>query len=407
MVAAGWRWTEGGAGVSTTAGGAVEVGRDAAPMIEFEPADALGRRVLFTPGPVTTSASVRRAVAQDIGSWDTDTSDSVRACQRMVRRTVLNAGERDDLVVTLLPGSGTYGVEAILGSAVGDRGKLLVLSNGMYGVRLGQIAEYLKIPHVTAEWPEHVRVDAEGVARALDADGAITHVAVCHCETTTGVLNRLEEIGPVVASRGKRLLVDAMATLGGYPCGAGAAIDFDACPIDHITASANKCVGGIPGMVFVVSRRAAIERGEHVAHSVSLNVSAQSKLMEATGRFRFTPPTHVLLGFERALEELEAEGGVAARAERFKLNQRVAIERLGAIGIEPLIAEEHRGYVNTSFRLGAERFDALKTGLRSRGYVIFPQKVTVADCFRVGSMGHVGPAEVHGLCDAVEAVLGV
>jgi 2-aminoethylphosphonate-pyruvate transaminase len=379
---------------------------DTAPMIDFTPADEIGRRVMFTPGPVTCTRTVLEAGAVDIGSWDSDTTDAVEECRR---RLLAICHNRDDLAVTLLPGSGTYGVEAVMGSAVPQGGKILILRNGMYGQRLVDIATELEIDHVIVDQPENIRHDAAAVDAALTANPDVSHVVTCHCETTSGVLNRLDELGPIVARHGKRMLVDAMATFAGYEVGPGAPIDFDAAPIDHIVASANKCVQGVPGLSYIISRKDALTRAAGNARSMSLDVAAQNELMNKTGRFRYTPPTHALRSFLQALRELEAEGGVPARAQRYRENQQLAIERLGALGIRPYVDAEHRSHVNTTFLYPTADFDfvAFKDGLRSRGYIIFPQKVTRADTFRVGSIGNIGPAEVIGLTNAIADTLGL
>lgn len=377
---------------------------DTSPMIDFEPADALGKRVLFTPGPVTCSRTVLEAGMQDVGSWDSDTTSAVR---EISKRLLGYCGDRADLTVTLIPGSGTYGVESMLAAAVPIGGTIIVLSNGLYGRRLAELSKHLGINVVMVEQVENKRHDAAALDAALKANPTATHVATCHCETSAGVLNRLDELGPVVAKHGKRLLVDAMASFCGYPVGKGKAIDFDRDPIDHIVASANKCAQGIPGVSYVISRKAAVENAAPM-RSMSLDLKAQHALMDSTGRFRFTPPTHVVLALQQALRELDAEGGPEVRGARYKENQRLVIERLGALGIRPYVDAEHRSYINSTFPYPPApfSFDAFKDALKRKGYIIFPQKVTQADAFRIGSIGNIGPAEVIGLTNAIADVLG-
>ncbi|GAB4545613.1 MAG: 2-aminoethylphosphonate--pyruvate transaminase [Phycisphaerales bacterium] len=381
---------------------------DHTPMIDFTPRDELGKRVLFTPGPVTTSPGVRAAATLDVGSWDADTTDAVANCTRVLLDVVCNG--RDDLVCTLLPGSGTYAVESMIGSAVPRNGKLLICSNGLYGERLQAIARQIGVDFEAVTVDETRAHDPAMIDDALGR-GGFTHLATCHVETTAGVVHDLNAIGAVCKAHGVRMLVDAMAAFCGYGVGPGEAIDFDAAPIDHIVASANKCAQGLPGLSYIISTRGAIDRCNDPAPSMSLDLKAQWALMDRTGRFRYTPPTHVLLAFERALLELEEEG-LAGRIERYKGNQRIAIERIAPLGCEVYIPDAVRSHINTTFRYprgangGGFDFDAFKGGLRRAGYIIFPQQVTKADCFRVGAIGHIGPAEVHGFCDAVERVLG-
>ena len=377
-----------------------------APMIDFEPADRLGQRVLFTPGPVTTSRAVRMAAAQDVGSWDADTTDAVRDCQR---RLLEVCGGRDDFAVTLLPGSGTYAVECVVTSAVHPQnGKLVILNNGLYGQRLCDIAAQAGIPFSQITGEERLAHDPQRLDDLLASEPSITHIALCHCETTSGVIHDLNAIGEVAKKHNVRMIVDAMATFCGYEVGPGKAIDFDNAPIDHIVASANKCAQGVPGLSYIISRQSAMDAIDWPAPSMSLDLKAQWKLMRDTGRFRYTPPTHVLLAFQQALHELGEEGGVATRAERYRNNQRLTIERLGAIGITPYIDDDNRGHINTTFNYPSDDFDfdRFKAALRERGYIIFPQRVTRAETFRIGAIGHIGPAEVVGLTNAIAEVLG-
>lgn len=379
---------------------------DTTPMIDFTPTDELGKRLLLTPGPVTTSPAVRHAATLDVGSWDADTTDAVKHCKRILLDVVCHG--RDDLVCTLLPGSGTYAVESMIGSAVPKGGKLLILSNGLYGERLQAIARQIGVDFEAVSVGEDQAHDPALMDAAL-AEGGFTHVATCHVETTAGVLHDLNALGDVAKKHNVRMLVDAMATFCGYPVGAGKAIDFDRAPIDHIVASANKCAQAIPGLSYIISRKDAIERCNDPAPSMSLDLKAQWKLMEETGRFRYTPPTHVLLAFEKGLEELEREG-VDARVARYQNNQRIAIERLAEYGCTPFIPDAVRSHINTTFLYPTDDFraffTAFKDGLRREGFIIFPQQVTKADAFRVGAIGHIGPAEVHAFCDAVGCVLG-
>ena len=373
------------------------------PMIDFTPRDELGHRLLLTPGPVTTSPGVRAAATLDVGSWDADTTDAGRTCQRVLIDVVC-AG-RKDLVSTLIPGSGTYAVEAMIASAVPEEGKLLICSNGLYGERLQAIAQQCGVAFAAGTGDEQAAHDPAMIDAKL-AEGGFTHLATCHVETTAGVVHDLNAIGDVCNTHNVRMLVDAMAAFCGYPVGPGEAVDFDRAPIDHIVASANKCAQGIPGISYIVSRKSGMEACRDRAPSMSLDLKAQWKLMEETGRFRYTPPTHVLLSLERALLELEAEG-LSNRIARFQGNQRIAIERISALGCEVYIPDAVRSHINTTFRYPTPDFDfnAFKDALRREGYIIFPQQVTKADCFRVGAIGHMGPAEVHGFCDAVERVL--
>lgn len=370
----------------------------AVPMIDFEPADAIGRRVLFTPGPVTCSRAVLDAAAADIGAWDDDAFSVATECRRAIAAI---AGSHDDIEVTLLPGSGTYAVEATIGSFVPRGAQLLILSNGLYGQRLVGIAKALDIDHAVLTQDERNTFNPDEIDAFLARHPRATHVAVCHCETTTGVLNDLNTIGPIVERHDKRLIVDAVATFAGYTVGPGADIDIDAAAIDHLVTSSNKCFQGMPGIGVIVSRAEALHAGAGVARSMSLDVPAQWESMASRKRFRFTAPTHVLLALRQALRELEEET-LDARIERYRANHATAVKLMGDIGFNPYIDASIRSHINTTFTIDSDfPFADLVAGVRAKGFVLFPQQVTAAPTLRIGAIGAVGPAEVAALIDAI------
>lgn len=372
-------------------------------MIEFTPENRRGRRVLFTPGPLTTTRTVKEALLDDIGSWDSDCIQLVAEIRAELARV---AGGGEDLTCTLLQGSGSYAVESILGSAVPRNGKLLILSNGAYGRRMRQIAEVLGLSHAVHEDPEDTPHDPAELDRRLAADPEITHVACVHCETTSGVLNPLREIGAVVGRHRRRFLVDAISSFAAYPVGPGAAIDFDVGPIDHLAGSANKCIEGVPGFAFILSRRDALERTAGQARSLCLDLHGQWAYLEKTGQFRYTPPTHVLLAFRQALTELEAEGGIPARVERYRENHRVLVEGMRALGYQPYVPARHQSHVITTFLYPSPTFDFRRfyDALHARGFIIYPGKLTSVPTFRIANIGSIDRSEIEALLGAIKEV---
>jgi 2-aminoethylphosphonate-pyruvate transaminase len=281
-------------------------------------------------------------------------------------------------------------------------GKLLVLINGAYGQRMAKIARTLGIASQTLVFPESQPVDPDAVRYALTSDPAITHVGLIHCETTTGMLNPLAEIGAVVKEHGRVFLIDAMSSFGGMP------IDLAACGIDFLVSSANKCIQGVPGFGFALARRHLLIAAEGRARSLSLDLVAQWKGLESDGQFRFTPPTHVLLAFWQALEDLEAEGGITARAARYAANQHVLVAGMSALGFDAYLAPEHQSHIITSFRYPAHPnfiFRQFYQRLSDQGLVIYPGKVSDADCFRIGTIGQLFPDDMQSLVAAIRRTL--
>lgn len=357
-------------------------------------------KLLFTPGPLTTSESVKQAMLHDLGSRDSGFIELVGE----IRQRLLHLGGVDDgsYEAVLMQGSGTFAVESVVSSVIPRDGKLLVVINGAYGQRMAQIARTLAIPTETILSPEAQPIDPGQIEKVLAGDPSITHVGTIHCETTTGILNPVQEVGSVVRSLRRAFIVDAMSSFGGVP------MDIRGWGIDFLISSANKCIQGAPGFGFVLARRTLLGEAEGRARSVSLDLVSQWKGMESNGQFRFTPPTHVLLAFRQALRELEAEGGIAARAARYAENNRTLIRGMRELGFEPYLAPQNQSHIITSFRyLGHVNFSFTEfyERLSDKGYVIYPGKLTNSDCFRIGTIGHIFPRDVQALLVAIQKSL--
>jgi 2-aminoethylphosphonate-pyruvate transaminase len=364
---------------------------------DAEPLDKL----LFTPGPLTTSATVKRAMLRDAGSWHVEFNDLVRSVRERLL-ALAGVSQAGGYEAVLMQGSGTFGVEAAVTSAVPRDGKLLAVVNGAYGKRIVAMARQAGIATEVLRYPEDTPAEPADVARALDGDASISDVAVVHCETTTGILNPIESIACAVKERERRSVVDAMSSFGGIP------IDVARSGIDYLVSSANKCIEGVPGFSFAIARRAALEAAEGNARSLSLDLVAQWRGFEKNGQFRFTPPTHAILAFDQALRELDEEGGIEARAARYRRNHDVLIEGMRALGFRPYLRPEVQSYIITAFhypRHPSFDFDVFYRKLSERGMIIYPGKLTEVACFRIGTIGHIFEDDIRRLLDAVRATL--
>jgi 2-aminoethylphosphonate-pyruvate transaminase len=290
----------------------------------------------------------------------------------------------------------------VVGSTVPRGGKLLVIINGAYGRRIAQMAEVLGIESHRLEYDEDRTPDPIEVEALLEAEPGITNVFVVHCETTTGILNPIEALGQVVKIGGRIYCVDAMSSFGAIP------VDFEACGIDYLVSSANKCIEGVPGFSFVLARRGALVATKGYARSLSLDLLAQWKGLESNGQFRFTPPTHALLAFYRALLELEAEGGVTGRAKRYRANHRLLRDGMEALGFSVFLDPAVQSYIITSFYYPehpAFDFNRFYSALSGRGFVIYPGKLSQATCFRMGNIGQLFAEDIEEVLAAVTEVL--
>ena len=354
---------------------------------------------LLTPGPLTTTIETKKAMLHDWGSRDEEFNETNA---RVRRRLLAIAGAQDSHVCVTLQGSGTFIVEAAMATLIPRDGKSLVLINGAYGKRMAKILDYLGRSYVSQETPEDTPCDAGVLDQALAADPAITHVLVVHCETTSGLLNPVEAIAAVTAKHRRGLIIDSMSTFGALP------LDVKSVPCDALMASTNKCLEGVPGMGFALIRRAAIEPAKGNAHSLSLDLYDQWTAMEKTRQWRFTPPTHVIAAFDKALDQFEAEGGVKGRGGRYADNCRILVGGMREMGFKTLLPDEIQAPIIVTFLTPADaRFDfqVFYDSLKNRGYVIYPGKLTVADSFRIGCIGALSETEIRGALDAVRATI--
>ncbi len=360
--------------------------------------DALSRPyLLLTPGPLTTTLSVKQTMLKDWCTWDDDYKELV---QKIRRRVVRLAVKDKGYTCVLMQGSGTFCVESAITTAVPPEGKLLVLANGAYGRRIAQIAGRIGIDFEIHDAGDTALPDLKRLEDTLASDTAVTHVAVVHCETTTGMLNPAKAVGRIVKSYGKCFILDAMSSFGGIP------LDMQELRADYLISSANKCIQGVPGFGFVIAAVSELQKTRGRARALSLDLFDQWETMEKDpGKWRFTSPTHTVRAFARALEELDAEGGVERRHERYRRNHRELTEGMAALGFETLLPKEYQSPVITAFLCptrGGWRFDAFYRHLKKKGFVIYPGKLTETETFRIGTIGDVYPEDIRRLVAAVK-----
>ncbi|MGB8415644.1 2-aminoethylphosphonate--pyruvate transaminase [Paraburkholderia sp.] len=355
--------------------------------------------ILLTPGPLTTSERTRQAMLRDWGSWDADFNQITARVRQQTLRIV--HGE-DTHECVPLQGSGTFSVEAAIGTLVPRDGQVLIPNNGAYCQRIAKICRALGRRHQTLDYPEDTQVKAADVDRALAADPGITHVALVHCETGAGVLNPLHEIAMVVAKHGRSLIIDAMSSFG--------AIDIDArqTPFDAVVAASGKCLEGVPGMGFVIIRRSTLERCEGNSPSLAMDLYDQWVYMNRTTQWRFTPPTHVVAALDQAIAQYVEEGGLEARGARYANNCRALIEGMAALGFRTFLDPSIQAPIIVTFHAPDDpRYD-FKTfyqEVKKRGYILYPGKLTQVETFRVGCIGHFGESGIPGAVAAIADTL--
>lgn len=358
-----------------------------------------GDPLLLTPGPLTTAKSVKAVMVHDWGSRD---AAFLRINREVMDRLPEIVDGTGTFVTVPIQGSGTFAVEAMLTSFVPAKGRVLVLINGAYGHRAKRILDIAGRKSVVLETPEDTPPDLAKIEVILRRSKSITHVFAVHCETTSGILNPVHEIGALAKKYGKSYLVDSMSAFGALP------LDAEKAHADAIAASSNKCIEGVPGLGFVIARKSVLPSLKGNATTLVLDVHDQWANFEKSGQYRFTPPIHVIVSFHQALTEFLAEGGQKGRGARYAANARVLIEGMRALGFHTLLPDRLQAPIIVTFHMPKDRkfvFQAFYDKLKDRGYVIYPGKLTVADSFRVGCIGRLHEKEMRGAVAAVRDVL--
>jgi len=355
---------------------------------------------LLTPGPLTTTSGVKEVMIFDRCTWD----DEYKQMTQRIRSLLLEIAcvSPHEYTAVLMQGSGSFGVEAVLTTCISPEDKCLIITNGAYGERMVTMAKYSGLNHVVYSVPYDRIPDVDDIKQILSADRSITHMAMVHCETTTGILNPLSDIAALSKEYHTTLIVDAMSSFGGIP------IHVQELGIDYLISSANKCIQGVPGFSFIVAKLEKLLQCQGNARSLSLDLYDQWKYMNKDGKWRFTSPTHVVAAFAKALDELAVEGGVLLRNRRYTANNRLLREKLQNIGIVPYIKDEFQSPIITTFFFPTDDFDFnhFYHYVKDRGFVLYPGKLTDVDSFRIGNIGEIYEQDIVQLCHVIAEYVG-
>lgn len=358
-------------------------------------------QLLFTPGPLTTSKTVKETMLHDVGSRDYSFINAVKEI-RCELLQLAHVSKEEGYECVIMQGSGTFGIESVISSSIGKNDSLLILANGAYGERIVKMSTIHQLNHHTIRFEENEIISGEITEKFLQTHPEITHVACIHSETTTGLFNRVTEIGKLCKKYKKVFIVDAMSSFGGVE------MDMKEMEIDFLISSSNKCIEGVPGFAFSLCKKTELEKAKGQARSLSLDLYEQWAGLEASGQFRFTPPTLSIMAFRQALHELEKEGGVKAREERYKTNKKILDAGMAELGFKKYLQTEIQGHIITSFLYPDDpnfNFEVFYKKLNERGFVIYPGKLGKTDAFRIGNIGQIFSADVKALVAAVKEVL--
>lgn len=348
------------------------------------------RNILLTPGPATTSDTVKYAqVVPDICPREKEFGDLLLSVASDLTRFV---SDGDECAAVLLGGSGTAAVECVLNSVVSDQDRVLIINNGAYGERMLHIAEVYGIPYLEFASSSTGPLDLRKLEEAIDfANEPVTHLAVVHHETTTGLLNDIKSIGRLCKARGLQMIVDAVSSFGALP------IDMREMHISYLASSANKNLQGLPGVSFVIAARDRLEDIKHrPRRSFYLDLYAHYEFLVLHRQTRFTPPVQAIYALKQAIVETKAEG-VAARYERYKRSWQTLIEGLDALGLKTVVPRECQANLITTVvepDHPSYSFEDLHDYLYERGVTIYPGKLAEINSFRIGNIGNIDAEDI-------------
>lgn len=374
---------------------------DMRPLPKFTgPAGQEDMAYLLTPGPSTTSMGVKLAMLADWPVQDIEFRDMVREIREQLLKL---AGCDKSFDCVPMQGPGQFAIEAVLGAlAPATGGKTLVISNGTYGDRAADVLRKLKRPYIKIDKGDDAAVTAEEIRPLLEADRNITHVWMAHCDRTTGIINPIADVAKVVKTRPRVFMVDAIASFGALP------VNMSDSLIDVIVSSASDSLEGVPGISFVLMKRDLLAASLGQSHSLALDLHAQWEELQRSGDFRFTPPTHAIVALREALRELDTEGGVVARHDRYRRTADALVEGMRRMGFAPLLSSEKSGPILQTFlypRDAAFDFEEFARLLRGRGFSIAPGALTGRQTFRMGTIGKLDARVIDRVIAVIQDAL--
>jgi 2-aminoethylphosphonate aminotransferase len=364
--------------------------------------EPLNRNILLNPGPATTTDTVKQAlVVPDICPREQEFGDLLGAVRRKLVEVV--NGSRTHTAV-LFGASGTGAVEAVLSSVVGPEGRILIHSNGAYGRRMIDIAKVFLAPDQVAvvEQPFGAYPDLARLAEVIDRTPGLTHVALVHHETTTGMLNPADRLVEITRRRGVHLILDAMSSYAGIP------MDLQRTPYDFVISSANKCLQGMPGISFVIADRQRLQSiAGYPPRNYYFNLWRQHQWLEQSGQMPFTPPVQVFYALDRALDEYFEETG-AGRHLRYTASWEALIAGLRELRLQLLLPLEQHSRILTAVlepRHPHYSFKTMHDHLYARGFTIYPGKIPGLDTFRVANLGAIDRTDIEAFLEALRTYL--
>jgi len=363
------------------------------------------RNILLNPGPATTSDTVKFAqVVPDICPREKEFGDVMEFVSKELTNFV---GSNDKYTTILFGGSGTASVEAILSSVV-DAGTIVIINNGAYGKRMCEIAEIYNLNYIEYKSSPIEEINLSELEEIIKEHNSeciktnkpmITHVAVIHHETTTGILNDIKSIGKICEKYKIDMIVDAMSSFAGIP------INMEEMNIKYLASSSNKCIQGMAGVSFVIANKKSLEKIKNIKpRNLYLNIYKQYSYFKENYQMRFTPPVQILYALKQAIIEAKEET-IENRYERYKECCKILWEGLNKLNLKKIVNEKASSMLLTSIvepQIKGYCFDDLHDYLYNKGFTIYPGKVSSENTFRVANIGQIYPENMNKFIEILE-----
>ena len=362
--------------------------------------EEIKRNVLLNPGPATTTDSVKLAQAvPDICPREKEFGDLMEYCSDEITKLV---GNTNDYVTVFFGGSGTATVEAILSSVIPEQGKVLIIDNGAYGKRMRQITSVYKIDTVAFESSSIEPIDLDALEKLIEQTEGLTHLAMIHHETTTGLLNDIAAVGNICSKYNISFIVDSMSGFAAIP------VDMESMNIDYLAASSNKNIQGMAGIGFAICNKEVLKSTSGIPmRNLYLNLYAQYAYFEKTHQTRFTPPVQTFYALKQAIIETKEET-VEGRYERYSKSWETLIDGLEELGMEYLIDKSHHSKIITSIiepKSDKYDFDKMHDYFFEKGFTIYPGKVNKYDTFRISNIGQIDHVDISNFLKVLKDYL--
>ena len=358
------------------------------------------QNILLNPGPATTTSTVKLAqIVDDICPREKEFGEVMKWISKELTNFVADDKE---FTTILFGGSGTAVVEAILTSVVPYDKKILIINNGTYGKRMCQIAKRYNLDFIEFKSSPIEPINIKDLEKVIKENKDISHLAIVHNETTTGLLNNLEEIGELTKKYSLELIVDAMSSYGAIP------IDMKKQHISYLAASSNKNIQGMAGVGFVIANKISIKKLKDIKpRSFYLSLYEQYRYFEDTNQTRFTPPVQTIYALKQAIVELKEEG-IENRYERYSKSWETLTNGLKKLNLKYLVDDKYHSKIITSiFIPDGVDFDDMHDFFYKKGFTIYPGKVEEFNTFRVANIGDIDYKDIKRFLELLEDYLNI